>query len=145
MQTATLDNVSNTIPQVKPLLPEIGEFGNGRYSPLAGECYKDIKSVFGLDDKPADKLARMIASDFGSAVSQGKVTMKSAKVGKISDDGKVTLTEAANKVKNITMTDALYCLKALKYAKEAGDNGFVWGKTKWQVNDHIAKFLGQLN
>ncbi len=117
---------------VKPV-----DFGSGRYSPLMQESFKAAKTVFGFDDKQAEKLARQIGSDFGAAMRDTQAT---SKIGKsINGDGKVSLSEAA-KCKT-TCTDALLCMRAMQFAAEAGKFGFSYGKTEWTPTEEFAKIL----
>lgn len=117
-------------------------FGEGRYSPLMAESFKDAKAIFGLSDKAAEKLARQIGSDFGAAM---RGTIASTKLGKaITKDGKVTLSEAA-KQKGVTLTNALSALRALDYANGAVKMGFNRNQTKWSVNKELGEYLETLN
>lgn len=141
MQNATIENVSNT-PQIKPVLPELGEFGNGRYSALMEECFKDSQTVFKLTPKQADKLARMIASDYGSAMANSPVDVKRIKAA--NKDGKITLAEAS-KVKGVTLTNALYALTALQYCGEAGKHGFSFALTGWKPVKALQDYFESLS
>jgi hypothetical protein len=115
-------------------------FGDGRYSPLMKECYKDIKVIFKLDEVKAEKLAKLIGSDFGAAMRQVQAT---SSIGKsLSKDGKVTLRDAC-KVKT-TETLPLRVMRALSYAAEAGKNGFLHGKTQWQADDKFIEYFNTL-
>lgn len=137
--TIETSTVEKSNPIVK--LPELGEFGNGRYSALMEESFRDAQSVFKLTEKQADKLARMIASDYGSAISNSPVDVKRIKAA--NKDGKITLAEAA-KVKGVTLTNALFALMALQYAGEAGKHGFSFGNTGWKVSKPLADYFEQL-
>lgn len=113
------------------------DFGNGRYSPLMSESFKDAKVIFGLNDKSAEKLARQIGSDFGAAMQN---TIAASKIGKaLSKDGKVTLSEAAKS--KVTVTNALLLMRAMAYCNEAGKFGFSFGKTEWKLTDELQKVL----
>lgn len=125
-------NTTETQKQVKP------DFGNGRYSALAEECWKGAKAIFGLDSHSSEKLARMIATDFGAAMANQ--TVKVGKMSKVSKDGKVTLKEAVV-AKGVTSTLPLSALKALQFATEAGKNGFLPLKTKWAVTQQLEEFF----
>lgn len=140
MNTQTEVKTQN-VPEVKVNQPVLGDFGNGRYSALAKEAYRDAKQVFRLSDEKADKLARQIASDFGACASRGIITMKSAKVSKVNDDGKVTVSEAGSKVKNCASTNALLALRALKFAGEAGDSGILFGTTVWAPCKQLVEYF----
>lgn len=149
-----MQTVIDTQPKVETILTPlqqkqtplaIGNFGNGRYSALAKECFDGAKQVFGLDETKADKLARIITTDFGAIMAANtRMELAGLKVGKLSKDGKLTLTEAASKVKGVTMTDSIHALMALKYASDAGKNGFLWGKTQWAVTDLLTRYFAGL-
>lgn len=133
-------NTQATVDQ-KQQTTTIGMFGNGRYSPLMLECYRDSQVVFKLDEAQADKLARAIARDFGAAMTNAPVD---AKVGKaVNKDGQVTLSEAA-KLKNITITNPLFALRALQYAADAGKFGFSWKLTEWSAGGTFKEYLESL-
>lgn len=142
MQTETA-NIPATVTEsksksVKP------DFGNGKHSPLMAECYHDAQTVFGLESPKAEKLARQIASDYGAAMSGASVKMKSVKIGKANEDGKVTVSEAASRVKGVTLTHALLALTALKYAGDAGNHGFSFGQTKWEPVKPLKDYFDSL-
>ncbi len=103
------------------------EFGNGPYSSLMSEVYRDSMQVFKLGAKEAEAFARQLATELGVIRSQSKVEVWTGKANK---DGKVTLYEAS-KVKGVTMTNTIMAIKALSFANEAGKHGFSRGKTSW--------------
>lgn len=139
----TQTEVKTQNPEVKPVvkLPELGDFGMGRYSALMGECFRDAKIVFQLSEEKADKLARQIASDFGAALSSSPVGI--GRIKSVNKDGKITLSEAA-KIKGVTLTSALYALMGLQYAAEAGKFGFSFGNTQWKVAKHLTEYFEKL-
>ena len=113
------------------------DFGNGRYSPLMVEAFKDAKTIFAFNDKSAEKLARQIGSDFGAAMQN---TIAASKIGKaLSKDGKVTLSEAAKA--KVTVTNALLIMRAMAYCNEAGKYGFMFAKTNWKPSEDLQKVL----
>lgn len=116
------------------------DFGSGRYSSLMEECWHDSQTVFKLTSEQAEKLARQIASDFGAAIRNAPVTVGVRATGK---DNKLTLGEAC-KVKGVTGTNALHCLRALHYAAEAGKFGFSYANTGWKTVGTIAEYLANL-
>lgn len=129
---------------VKPRqnVPELGQFGNGRTSPLMAECFTDSKRLFGLSDKAADKLARNIATDYGAVCGKQSIHRKDVKVGKVNDDDKATVKTAAKATKGFTMTDSLWVLRAMAYCDDANTNGI--GQVKWKVNDRLQEYLDSL-
>lgn len=138
MNTETLVKPANEIINTTKSV----DFGNGRYSPLMIESYKDSQAIFGLTEKAAEKLARQIGSDFGAAM---RGTIATAKIGKaLSKDGKITLAEAA-KAKGVTATNALMALRAMDYANGAIKFGFNRNETKWQSVKELADYLASLD
>lgn len=133
----TLETTANQTTQIQREAPD---FGSGRYSALMLECYNDAKTVFKLDDTKAEKLARQIASDFGAVMASAPVETR---LGKQNKDGKITLSEAA-KVKGVTITNALFAMKALRFAGDAGVNGFSFGQTAWKPVKSLAEYLNSL-
>lgn len=116
------------------------DFGNGRYSALMQECYDDAQAIFKLEPSKAEKLARQIASDFGAIMAASPVEVK---LGRINKDSKLTISEAS-KVKNVTLTNTLYALKALHFANESGKNGFLSRRTTWVLQPNLVKYLESL-
>ncbi len=107
-------------PSVVNAKSKLGDFGLGKYSPLMGECFRDLKRCFKLSDQVADAVARRIGSDFGAIAGTGAVGLNRVKVGKFNSDDKCTVKEAANAVKNVSGTNGLRALRALAYLNEAG-------------------------
>lgn len=116
------------------------DFGNGRYSHLMEQVYTQSQTVFKLPKDKAEKLARDISSEIGKVMANVKVDVK---LGKVSKDGKLTISEAA-KLKGFTTTNQVMALKALHYAAEAGKNGFSWGKTQWKPIQWVDEYLSSL-
>ncbi len=144
METAQANNTSTvntaTTEQTQQQSSGKPEFGTGRYSALMQECYDDSQVIFGLPADKAEKLSRRIASEVGAIMQSGVVGIKT---GKVSKDGKITISEAS-KVKGVTMTNTLLSLKALHYAAEAGANGFMWSTTKWNPCNPLKEFFASL-
>ena len=114
-------------------------FGNGRYSPMMQEAFKDIKRVFKLEDNHAERIARQIGSDYGAAEQRGIVT---GKLGKANKDNLVTVA-TSSKVKGVHLTPALTVLYAIQFANEAGKYGFVAGTTEWKCNEVLANAVNE--
>ena len=112
-------------------------FGNGRFSALMSESFKDCKRIFRMDDTHAERIAKQIGSDYGAAESSGIIT---GKLGKANKDMKVTVASSC-KVKNVQLTFALTVLYAIQYANEASKYGFVSGTTEWKPNDNLTAAL----
>jgi hypothetical protein len=132
--TAVVDRKANmpeviTAPVVQTATVSVPEFGNGSYSSLMLECYKDSMRIFKLDSKQAEKFARQVATELGAIRAQGKVEIS---FGRETKDGKITIYDFS-KVKGVTITNTLTAVKALAYANQAGKNGFSSGKTQWAI------------
>lgn len=113
------------------------DFGNGRYSPLMAECFKDLQRIFKLDVVPAEKLARQIGTELGAIMANAPVDVK---LGKTNKDNKMTISEAA-KVKNLTQTWAILALRAINFANEANKNGVSVKDTDWQMSEGLKKYI----
>lgn len=113
------------------------EFGNGRYSSLMKEIWRDAQTIFRITSEAAEKLARQVASDIGAAMANAPVNVK---LGRINDNGQLTISEAC-KMKGVVMTNAIFCLKALQYAGEAGNHGFSFGNTQWKPTEQLQQYL----
>jgi len=117
------------------------DFGKGRYSALMKESFADAKHIFGLEPAKAEKLAREIASDFGAAMASAPVDTKISR--SINKDGQCTLAEAA-KVKYVTVTPALFAMRAIAHANECGKFGFVRNESKWTVGKYLSDYFAKL-
>lgn len=113
--------------QSKPTIV-IGEFGAGRYSGLMLECFHDAQAVFALEPDRADKLARLIGSEVGAIMARNTTGITGISFSKVSKDGKVTVKEAASKVKGATFSYPLFCLRTLAYVNGLGEHGILRGK-----------------
>lgn len=133
-QTSQLDNTATD---------NTPDFGNGRYSPLMLECWKDAQIILGLESEPAERLSRMIGSEYGALASTASVTMSSVTFGKAGKDGKVTIKEAASKIKGVQLTYPLAFLRAMNWANEAGTVGFNRAGTTFKLNDKYTEWLDE--
>lgn len=77
------------------------DFGNGRYSAVAMETYRDAIRVIGLPASQAEKLARSLASDLGRQNFQATMNY-----GKTTSKGTATLREVAT-AKGVVETYAI--------------------------------------
>ena len=119
----TMTDTTNTVkPTAKPETKPFDDFGSGRYSPLAKEAYQDLQRIFGLSKEVAAVVAKRIASDFGACMAGGFIGLAKTKIGKVNDDMKTTVKEAATSVKGVSMTNGLIALKAINYCNEASKN-----------------------
>jgi len=95
-------------------------FGDGRYSSLMKESFKDSMRVLHVTQDEAVKIAKAIGRDWGAAMASSPVKVK---IGKVNKDAKVTLSEAA-KMKGVPLTNAIFILRAIQFANEASSFGF---------------------
>ena len=116
-------------------------FGNGRYSALMTEIFKNVQTVFKIEPAHAEKVARQVGSDFGAATQNAVV---SASLGKVNKDGKLTLAEAS-KVKGVTLTNSLFIMYALQWVANAGGFGISYGFTTWTPTAALQKALDGFN
>lgn len=123
----------------------IGVFGAGRYSPLMNEVYEDCKRIFKLSEKAADKVARRCGRDFGDVMaSHTQIGLSQTKFGKLNKDGKLTIGEAAAKVKNVTQTNGVLVLRMLNYINEAKGYGLDHVNTGWSPNMTLTQWFAEL-
>lgn len=136
MSTAT--NVAQNQPEVN----EDGQpnFGGGRYSFLMEKSYAGLVKHFKVSLPVAEAAARKIGSDAGALMASCKVEFK---VGKVSKDGKVTVSELA-KMKGVTVTRSLMVVRALAYIDDAGMNGISYGLTQWQPSTPVKEWLMEI-
>lgn len=109
---------TNTL-EVKPL-DVTATFGDGRYSSLMKECYKDAIRILHVTQDEAVKIAKAIGRDWGAAMASSDLKVK---IGKANKDAKVTLSEAA-KMKGVPLTNGIFILRAMQFANEAPNHGF---------------------
>lgn len=138
--TSETDNATSVVPKHHVSSNKRPDFGTGKYSALMEEVFDDAQAIFKLTPLAAERLARDIASDVGAIMASAPMSIKT---GKISKDGKMTISEAC-KVKGITITNTLLALKALHYAAEAGMNGFSFGKTEWTPIKQLSEYFAEI-
>lgn len=115
------ETITNTVvepeaPKSKPQAPktqELGEFGDGRYSKVMTELFRDSQRLLCLTEQQADKLARSFGAELGRLASDVQF-----KWGKVNKDNKCTLREVVT-MKGITMTHALSLGRACVILQEA--------------------------
>jgi len=133
MSNATLANNTTVTPTVN-----YADFGKGRYSPLMEDSYRVMVKYLKLDEAHANKLAKLIGTDFGQAMQQAEVNGKVSKpTGK---DNKVSLSESG-KLKGVTATYPLSLKHALQWIDEANKHGVSIGGTQWTLADDLAQWV----
>ncbi len=93
------------------------EWGNGRYSVLMKEAYKDAKRLFGMPSAKAEKFARQLGSDLGKVNFQVTMTY-----GKYNKDNKLNLKDVAT-AKLVTGTYSIAIAKCIAALNEANKLG----------------------
>lgn len=97
--------------------PTIGQFGEGRYSKVASELFKDSQRLLNVTEAQADKIARAFMSDLGRLQSK----VDSVALGKLSKSG-ITLREIS-KVKLTNLSYSLTIAKLCTMLDEARNYG----------------------
>lgn len=88
-------------------------FGDGRYSSIMGELYKDSQRLLQLTPKQAERLARQIGVELGRLNMTNKIQF-----GRVTKNQQVTIREVAS-IKGVTMTHALNLNKACMVLQDA--------------------------
>lgn len=131
----TVAPVINASPVIPAPQPHVVDFGNGRYSKIAWEYYRDAQRLLKLDDIVAEKAAKSFIADWGRA----NATVDSIGIGKINGHGLATLREVS-KAKGVHMTPALSIAKlmvALDDARKLGVEEF----SQLKLNQRLADWL----
>jgi hypothetical protein len=116
-------------------------FGNGRYSAVMEELYKDIQRIFNISAEQAEKVARQFGSDFGAAMASQPVSVKYGK--KLSDDGKLTLAESC-RAKGITATNSIMVARACDWVNTCKNFGVSYTDTQWKLSGLLDKWVNEL-
>ncbi len=119
----------------------IPNFGGGRYSKFMESVYKDLTKACKLSPFKAEKIARMAAKDAGEASKNNVIGYK---VGKPNPDGKVSVREVADAVKNCAGTNALNIVHALQWAGDAGKHNVSFQLTKWTFTPSLQEWVDNL-
>lgn len=118
--------------QVKP------NFGQGRYSAEMERIYDASMVLFGIEEKKAERIARMAGSDAGAAFKNATATIKVSKVkGK---DSTVTIKDASE-MKGVRLTNPLAVVRAIEWIGDAGKNFVSYGHTKWRLTPELVKWI----
>ncbi len=121
------------------IVAHVPDFGKGRYMNFQKELYSDAKRMFAVDNLKAEKLAKQIASEVGAYMAKAEVQVKLGKINVKSST--LTISEAA-KIKGIVLTNAIFALKAIQYANDAGRNGI--GDVDWTFCEEVADYIKSL-
>lgn len=130
-----------TVPTNDNTRVETISFGNGRYSPEMFRIFGELQSVFGVEPKKAEKIARQVGSDFGELMKNQSASIK---VGSMNKDGKATIGESVEKLKGVTLTNPLSLVRALQWVNDAGKNGVSYGFTKWELIPVLKTYVAEL-
>lgn len=88
--------MSNATTEVKSTKIELGNFGNGRFSPAMKELYDDSQRLLSFTKEQAHAVARQIGVDAGNLL-KGSVTLKYG--SSVSKTGTMTLKEVTESLK----------------------------------------------
>lgn len=139
--TTTLETSATANQQpIAPSAPVKPEFGNGRFSAQMELLYTEIQNLFGIAPDKAEKIARQAGSDAGAVLSRVNASFT---VGKVSKDGKTTISDAS-KIKGVTVTNALMMARACQWCDEAMKNGVSYGFTKWKLSPPLQRYVDSL-
>lgn len=116
-------------------------FGNGRYSAVMEELYKDLQRIFVIPADKAEKVVRQFGSDFGAAMAAQPVSVKYGK--KLSDDGKLTLAESC-RAKGITATNSIMIARACDWVNTCKQFGVSYTDTQWKLSGLLDKWVNEL-
>lgn len=96
-------------------------FGNGRYSNVAEELFKDSQRLLLLDPAQAEKLARSYASDLGRI--SPKVAKDGITIGKPAKKDRTVTLKESTMLKGVTLTYSLALAKLCVILQEATHYG----------------------
>lgn len=117
--TAPTDNAvsNNKAPEPAPE-PTSPDFGDGRYSSLMREAYRDAQRLTDLPPERCERFARDLGSDWGRAQCKVKATY-----GKTKSDGTTTLKDVGSakivETRSISLARILVKVNELKALTEA--------------------------
>lgn len=116
----------------------VRNFGEGRYSALQSELYKDLALLLpnDSDEELRYKLSARIVSDYGEAMKNVPVK---ATAGRTTSKNIITLKEACS-VKTAS-TEALRVMHAINWINGAIANGIGRATTKWHLNANLQMFV----
>lgn len=130
MSTTTASPAINTETEIR--VPAF----TGRYAQQQEGLFKQSMKLFGFTAKQAEKFAKQAAQDAATAFNNAPANFK---VGKVNEDGKATISDAA-KQKGVTLTNSLNLVRAIQWIDEAGKNGVSYGNTKWQLKPELQAY-----
>lgn len=128
-------------PALKIEAPEIvAPTFTGRYAQQQEGLFKQSVKLFGFTPRMAEKFARQAAQDAATAFNNAPANFK---VGKVNDDGKATISDAA-KQKGVSLTNALNLVRAIQWIDDAGKNGVSYGNTVWKLKPELQKYADEV-
>lgn len=111
-------------------------FGDGRYSPVMNELYKDSIRLLQLTQKQAERLARAYGAELGKLQMQNKISF-----GRVTKNQQVTIREIAS-IKGVTMTHTLNLAKACVVLQDSLNFG-IDSIIEVKLRDNVLEWLNK--
>ena len=133
--TTTMSNTTTQNATETATASKMPDFGNGRYSPLMLEAYRDALRLTKMSPSEAEAFARLLGADLGRAFSAApsKVTY-----GKANSHGRLTMKEAAG-LKGIVATRPISIARLLSLANDLSKEAQALGGVSVTFNVDSAK------
>ncbi len=134
-------NATNANSEVKPQAQvEIGSFGNGRYSKVMSELFRDANNyLLDIDPAKADRLCRSFGAELGRLQA---AEVKEIKFGKLGKNGDINLREVCDSIKVIA-SPAISIAKILSILDDARKHGMSYKDTKISLSDNLNAWLNE--
>ena len=133
MTAATKETSASNVLTNEGMIPD---FGNGRYSNIARELFRDSQILLGITPKQAERLARCYTADLGRHLANQPVKVE---LGRITKDARITLKESAT-MKGVTCTYPITLAKLVVSLQDAKKLG-VAKYDKITLTENAVKFL----
>ncbi len=119
---------------------EIGNFGNGRYSKVMSELFRDANNYLSdIDPAKADRLCRSFGAELGRLQA---AEVKEIKFGKLGKNGDINLREVCDSIKVIA-SPAISIAKILSILDDARKHGMSYKDTKVSLNEGLTQWLNE--